>query len=108
MDLKLYYQKIRDLERDFKADCAVVVSLETPDGGKAGVQTEVPARTAAKMIVEGRARPASAEEDRKFQEQKLEAKHVADELDMSRQMQIRVVSDGDRRAVKSGKSLAKQ
>ena len=57
MDLKLYYQKIRDLERDLKADYAVVVSLETPDGGKAGVRTEVPARTAAKMIVEGRARP---------------------------------------------------
>jgi hypothetical protein len=27
MDLKVYYQKIRDLERDFKADYAVVGDL---------------------------------------------------------------------------------
>jgi len=108
MDLKVYYQKIRDLELDLKAAYAVVVSLETPDGGTAGLKTEVPARTAAKMIVEGRARPASSEEDREFQEQKLEAKRVADHLEVSKRMQIRVVSESDLRALKGGKPLAKQ
>ena len=38
MDLKLYYQKIRELERGFKAAFPVVVSRETPDGGVAGVK----------------------------------------------------------------------
>ena len=108
MDLKVYYQKIRDLEQDLKAPDAVVVSLETPDGGTAGVKTEVPARTAAKMIVEGRARQASSEEDREFQEQKLEAKRVADHIEASKHMQLTVVSESDLRALKGGKPLAKQ
>jgi len=108
MDLKAYYQKIRDVEQDLKANCAVVVSLETPDGGRAGLRTEVAARTAAKMIVEGRARPASGEEEREFQDEKLEAKRVADQLAASRRMQITVVSESDLRALKGGKPLAKQ
>jgi hypothetical protein len=108
MDLKVYYQKIRDLEQDLKAAHAVVVSLETPDGGTAGLRTEVPARTAAKMIVEGRARPASSEEDREFQEQKAEAKRVADHVEASKRMQVTVVSESDLRALKGGKPLAKQ
>ena len=108
MDLKLYYQKIRDLEQDLKHPCAVVISLETPDGGAAGVRTEVSARIAAKMIVEGRARPASTEEAREFHEQKLESKRVADQLDASKRMQITVVSESDLRALKGGKPVAKQ
>ena len=108
MDLKVYYQKIRDLEQDLKAAFAVVVSLETPDGGTAGVMTEVPARIAAKMIVEGRARPASREEDRDFQEQKIEAKRVADHVEASKRMQITVVSESDLRALKGAKALVKQ
>ncbi len=108
MDLKVYYQKIRDLEQDLKAAYAVVVSLETPDGGTPGVSTEVPARTAAKMIVEGRARPASSEEYREFQEQKAEAKRVADHVEASKRMQVTVVSESDLRALKSGKPPAKQ
>jgi hypothetical protein len=108
MDLKLYYQKIRDLEQDLKAVYAVVVSLETPDGGTAGLKTEVSARAAAMMIVDGRARVASSEEDREFQEQKLEAKRVADHIEASKRMQITVVSESDLRALKGGKPSAKQ
>ena len=107
MDVKLYYQKIRELERDLKSTYPVVVSLETPDGGTEGVMTEAPARVAARMIVEGRARLASREEESEFQEQKLEAKRVADQLQASRRMQVTVVSENDLRALKSGKSPAK-
>ena len=59
MDLKVYYRKIREVEEQIAAPDAVVVSGDTPDGGKAGVKIEVPLRLAAKLIVEGRARPAS-------------------------------------------------
>ena len=103
MDLKAYYQKIRDIELDLMHGCAVVISLETPDGGAAGVKTEVTARIAAKMIVEGRVRPANAEEAREFHEQKLEAKRVADHLEGSKRMQITVVSESDLRALRGGK-----
>ena len=103
MDVKLYYQKIRDLERGFQTNCAVVVSLETADGGTAGVKTEVPAHIAAKMIVEGSARAASSEEAKDFQAQKLEAKRVADQLEASKRMQVTVVSESDLRALKGAK-----
>ena len=53
MDLRIYYQKVRDLEAKIAEEFPFVISKETPDGGKAGVRTQVPKRIAAKMIVEG-------------------------------------------------------
>jgi len=58
MDLRIYYQKIRDCEAKIPGTFAFVVSTATPDGGKAGVVTEVPRRVAAKMVVDGTARLA--------------------------------------------------
>ena len=105
MDLKVYYHKIRELERNFEAAYPVVVSLETADGGRAGVKTEVPVHVAARMIVEGRARLASEEEMKGFQAQTAEAKRAADQLDASKRMQVTVVSESDLRSRKkpSGK-----
>ena len=107
MDLRAHYQKIRELERSFEAGHAVIVSLETPDGGKAGVKTEVPAPVAAKMIVEGRARAASEQELTEFREQKSEAKRLADQLDTSRRMQVTVISETDLRTLKESKRSGK-
>ena len=108
MDLKVYYQKIKDLERSFKAAHAVVVSQETADGGTAGVKTEVPAHIAAKMIVDGRAVLASDKEAKEFLEQKTEAKRTADQLQASTRMQVTVVSQSDLRALKGSLSSTKQ
>ncbi|MCL5744213.1 MAG: hypothetical protein M1541_09860 [Acidobacteria bacterium] len=69
----------------------VVVSLETPDGGKAGVRTEVSRQTAAKMLVEGRARLASEQEAHDFQEEKVEAKRAADQIAAANRVQVTVM-----------------
>jgi XTP/dITP diphosphohydrolase len=58
MDLKVYYQKLRQVEAELTQPHVVVVSCETPDGGRAGVLSEVPRTIAAKMIVEAKARAA--------------------------------------------------
>ncbi len=108
MDLKAYYQRIRELERSFEAAFPVVVSLETPDGGTGGVKTEVPMHIAAKMIVEGRARLANGEEVKAFEQQKVDAKRAVDQMDSSRRLQVTVVSDSDLRAQKGAKRSAKQ
>ena len=42
MDLKVYYQKIREWETKIVEEFPVVISKETGDGGKAGTLTEVP------------------------------------------------------------------
>jgi hypothetical protein len=66
MDLRNFYQKMRKLESQIPDAHVVVVSLETSDGGKAGRMTEVKRETAARLITEGRALLAGAEEAAEF------------------------------------------
>ena len=100
MDVRLYYQKIRELERNFKGTFPVVVSQETPDGGAAGVKTEVPVHIAARMIVDGRAVLASETEAKDFVEQNKAAKNTADQVHAARRMNVTVVSDSDLQVLK--------
>ena len=100
MDLRMYYQKVRELERSFKATFPVIVSQETPDGGTAGLKTEVPIHVAARMIVDGHAVLASEEESQEFLEQKMAAKNAADQLLAASRMQVRVMSDSDLQVLK--------
>jgi hypothetical protein len=107
MDLKVYYQKIRELERSFKDSYPVVVSHETPEGGVAGVKTEVPVHIAAKMIVEGQARLSSESEATDFLDQKAEAKRIADQIQASKRMQVTVVSESDLRTLRGSRPSTK-
>ncbi|MGO9094405.1 MAG: hypothetical protein ACLQGV_04215 [Bryobacteraceae bacterium] len=100
MDLKVYYQKIRQIEASLAEAFVVVASLDTPDGGRAGVLTEAARRVAAKMIVEGRARLASAEETAEHRERAAEAKRAAEQIAAAGRMQITVVSEADLRALR--------
>jgi hypothetical protein len=100
MDLRMYYQKVRELERGFKTTFPVVVSQETPDGGTAGVKTEVPIHVAARMIVDGHAVLADEKEAQEFLEQKIAAKKAADQLLAASRMQVRVMSDSDLQVLK--------
>lgn len=104
MDLQVYYRKIRELEESLKDPSVVVVSLETPGGGRAGVRTEVARRIAARMIVEGGARLASAEESREFLEDNAEAKRRADQVAAAARMQFAVVTPHEFRRLKGGQA----
>jgi hypothetical protein len=108
MDLQVYFKKIRATEESLKDPSAVLVSLETQDGGREGVRTEVPRRTAATMIVEGAARLATLEEAREFQEQNAEAKKQADQLAAASRMQFTVVSPNELRKLRGGAQPAKE
>lgn len=80
MDVKTYYQRIRTTEATITTPFAVVNSLPTDDGGKKGVLVEVPRRLAAKMIVEGSAELAQADQAAAFlqaQEAACKAAHDA-------------------------------
>jgi len=108
MDLQVYYKKIRAMEESLKDPSVVLVSLETPDGGRAGVRSEVPRRIAAKMIVEGGARLATTEEAREFEEQKAEAKRQADQLAAASRMQFAVISPNELRKLKGAAQPGKE
>ena len=91
MDVRAYYRKIREAEATIGAEHVVVVSLGTPEGGRAGVRTETPKAVAAKLIAEERARLATSEESREFREEIRAAKIRYDEEQAARKMQVMVV-----------------
>jgi hypothetical protein len=70
----------------------VVVSKDTGDGGKEGQKTEVSKRLAAKMVVEGTARLANAEEVAAFREGLAEAARVAEQAALATRLQVSVLS----------------
>lgn len=91
MDLKAYYQRIREIEQTIESLFAFVVSLETEDGGKSGIVTEVPRRIAAKMIADGSAKIASEKEAATFLEQQAEALRIAKEQAAAQKVQLSVL-----------------
>jgi hypothetical protein len=93
MDLKQYFRKIRQVEATLTERFPLVVSLETPDGGKPGLISEIPRAEAAKMIVEGRAVLASEEEKEFYRHQQACAKEAAEKAELAKRVQIAIVSD---------------
>jgi len=108
MDLQIYYRKIREAEERLKDPSVVVTSLATSDGGRDGVKTEVPRRIAARMIVEGTARLATADESREFQEQNAEAKRQADQQTAASRMQFTVISPSELRKLRATGQAGKE
>jgi len=91
MNLKAYYQKIREVESSLHTPFVIVVSNDTPDGGKQGLLIEVAAQLAAKMIADGRAHLASDNEALAFRQKAAEAKRAADDEIMASKMQVTIV-----------------
>ncbi len=99
MDLRHYFRKLREIEATIAEPHVFVCSLETPDGGKPGVITEVGRELAAKMIVEGRAALATKPESEQFLEKQAVARTAAQKSEMARRLQVTIVSDADARPV---------
>ncbi len=108
MDLKHYFQKIRDTEETILDAFPVVVSLETGDGGKPGTFTEVLRRIAAKMIVDGVARLANLEEVKIFRDQLAEAKRLAEQESAAGKIQLSVVPTSDLNRLRSAARASKE
>ena len=101
MDLRIYFQKLKQVEEAITEIYTVIVSNETSDGGKPGVFTEVLRASAAKLVVEGKARLASKEEADDFRFQNGVAKDEADRSALASRVQLNVVSDQDLKAIKT-------
>jgi len=101
MDLKRYYQELRKKEADIEGHDIYVVSMDTPDGGKAGVITQVPKTIGCKLIVEGRARLATPEEVEQFEKEEAEKRAEFQNQEFARKIQVQVVAEP--RPARSGK-----
>jgi hypothetical protein len=105
MDLRQYYKKLHELEAKMPEAHVLVVSVESGDGGKEGVITEVPRRNACQLILDGRARRAEPAEEEEF---RTEESHQREEFQRSKtasRIQVQLVTSeiGKSAPVKSGK-----
>lgn len=101
MDLRMFYQKLRKIEQEIVDPHVVVVSNETPDGGRAGQKSEVSRNIAAKLVVEGKARLASLEEGTEYRSLIDQAIQAAEQRNLAQKIQVNVVSEADFRTIKS-------
>ncbi|MFL6417307.1 MAG: hypothetical protein ACJ74Y_16745 [Bryobacteraceae bacterium] len=93
MDVKQYFRRLREIEESFVDKYPVVISLETPDGGKAGLVAETSRPVAAKMILEGRAILASTEQKAAYYEHQEATKRAVEKADIARRVQVAIISD---------------
>jgi hypothetical protein len=114
MDVKTYYQKIRQTEKAIPDPFTVVSSLSTDDGGKSGVLVEVPRYLAAKMIVEGSAQLAAVEEVTAFRLAGEVACKAASEAAVAGKLEVTMVPSDelkkltdDLKKLKTGVKVAK-
>jgi hypothetical protein len=108
MDLRAFYQKLRKIEREITDAHVVVVSHETPDGGRPGQLAEVSRTIAARLILEGRARLATMEESAEFYKAAQQAVQEARQREMAGKVQVNVISEADLRAFKSSARAEKR
>ena len=107
MDLRVYYQKLRQIESELLEPYVVLVSNETPDGGRAGVRTEVSKRIAARMVVEASARLASESEAAGFRVEITEARREAEQLAAASRLQVTVVTESEGKKPAGGPKSSK-
>ena len=107
VDLRLFYQKVRQLEKEIAGSHAVVVSNDTPDGGRPGQTSEVARGVAARMIVEGKARLATPEECARHQAEVARGIETAKRRELMGKAQVRLLSDSDIETLRSALRPAK-
>ncbi|MBM3734880.1 MAG: hypothetical protein FJW39_03765 [Acidobacteria bacterium] len=100
MELREYYRAIRAMEESIQQPWVITVSFTTGDGGRAGVMTEVSRATAAKMIVESRARLASDDEASEYRESIRESRQRIEQEEAKKRVQVTLISEGDLRRLR--------
>lgn len=106
MDIKQYYRKLREMEESLTDEFLLLVSLETPDGGKPGVVSEVARPLAAKLLVEGRSALANEQERQAYRRRQLVERKAAEQAKLARTVQVAILSDAEFRTRPSRKNSA--
>jgi hypothetical protein len=95
MDLRVYYQKIRETVAKYPDKDVVIVSRATGDGGRSGVCTEVPKEIAAVMVVEGTADVAEEHVAEAYRKAVAEARLLAEEQVAASRVPLSLVSTAE-------------
>ncbi len=97
MDVKQYYRKLREVESGIADEFVLVTSLETSDGGKPGIASEVSREQAAKLIVEGRVRLSTSQEQTAHSAKQMADRKAFEKAEIARRLQVTIVSSPDDR-----------
>ena len=103
MDVRVYFEKVRQTEAAIAEPHVLVTSLETPDGGKPGTISEVSRNRAARLIVEHRALLSTAGEIAEFRIREDQTRRMLEEEVVSNRVQVSLISNADLRAIKAAK-----
>jgi len=103
MDMKKYYKKLREIEATLP-DEVVVISKDTPEGGRAGVFTEASRTVAARLIAEGVAERASEADSAAFMEQTRERHTEELRKRAAASIQVSVITEDQARALSTKRS----
>lgn len=93
MDVRQYFRKLREVEGGLQDPFPVIISLETSDGGKPGVISEVSREAAAKLILEGKAVLASDGQKQDFLTSLEARKRSAEKSELARRIQVAIIAD---------------
>ena len=88
MTLKTYYGQIEIELAKIDSRFVHIVSKETPNGGREGVVSEVIRETAAKLIVENKARLLTAAEVAKLQAEQQQAQRQKDLAELQERVRM--------------------
>jgi hypothetical protein len=108
MDLRVYYKKIREVESGISTEDVIVVSHATADGGREGVKCEAARGIAARLIVDGRARLATAQEAAEFRKEMEEKRRQVEEEALARKVQLAVIPDADFKGLRLSQRTRKE
>lgn len=95
MDLRKYFKKLEELEAAMIEPYQFVVSLETSDGGKAGMIAKVSRANAAKLIAENRAVLATEEQKEQLAAQQKAAREAVEQSETARRVQVAILTEAD-------------
>jgi hypothetical protein len=99
MDLRAYYRTMREIEASIEAEFPVIKSLATEDGGNAGQLTEVTRAIAARMVNDGIAELAGAEEVQEYRKRAEEARKQEEQRRRAAEIQFTILSEADLRTL---------
>jgi hypothetical protein len=99
----MYYQNVRQTRERLPEPYVYVTSLKTPNGGREGVVTEVETALAARMIVDGSAREATAEEIAAHLSECERLRAAAQEDELRSRLRVTLVNEPDIR-LETGKT----
>lgn len=92
MNLRDYFNKIREFAEAAGPEDVIVCSLKTNDGGREGVFTEVAPRLAGQLIEDKRARLATEEETLAYRQKQAEAIRRVEEERAAQRIQVQLLT----------------